>query len=149
MQIALLLALGSVGQFGYAGPFGSHGHGGFAGPGFGLYGYAISRPAYDPILYYRTYNGSGFYTLRPTPVFPPKVITLAPGLMGRPGVTGRVVKLDEGSKTITLRLPAETVLVRYGAATRFLSLDESFPEIKPGVIVNVDGGTITVLRKEG
>ncbi len=142
MGIALLVALGSVGQMGlYSG---SYGHPGF---GYGLgYGYGISRPYYDPIGYYRYYNGAGYYTLPPTPVFPPKVITIQPRIMDRPGVTGRVVSLDEGTRTIMVRLPAETVAVRYGPATRFTSVTDSFPEIRPGALINVDRETITVLR---
>jgi hypothetical protein len=149
MGIAVLLvALGSVGQVGYAGPYV---HGSAMYPYAGRYGYGYSfgtpLPLYDPIAYYRYHNGAGFYTLRPTPVFPPKVITIRPPLMGRPGVTGRVVKLDEGAKTITLRLPGETVAVRYGSATRWRSLDDGFPEVQPGNIINVDRDTITILRR--
>jgi hypothetical protein len=143
MGIALLVALGSVGQFGYAGPF----QGGFGRPGFGYFGYPLSLPYYDPIGYYRYYNGAGYYRLAPTPVFPPKVITIRPWLMERPGLTGRVVGLDERARTITLRLPAETVLVRYGSETRWRAVDDSFPEIRPGALINVDHGTITVLRQ--
>ena len=144
MGIALLVALSSVGQMGfYPGGLGYPGYGNRFG--FGL-GYGIPRPYYDPIGYYRHYNGAGYYTLPPTPVFPPKVITIQPRIMDRPGVTGRVVSLDEGTKTITLRLPAETVAVRYGPLTRFTSVVDSFPEIRPGALINVDHATITVLR---
>ena len=142
MSVALLVVLGSIGQYGYAGPYLSHG--GYAGYGYG-YGYGLSRPAYDPIGYYRYYNGAGFYRLPPTPVFPPKVITIRPGLMDRPGVTGRVLGLDEAAKAISLRLPAETVSVRYGPGTRFRSIGDGFPEVRPGAIINVDRETITVL----
>ena len=141
MGFALLLVLGSVGQVGYAGPYVSHG-GYYAGYG---YGFGLSRPAYDPIGYYRYYSGSGFYTLAPTPVFPPKVISIRPGLTDRPGVTGRVIGLDERARSITLRMPAETVSVHFGPGTRFRSVDGGFPEIRPGAIINVDRETITVV----
>lgn len=149
MSVALLVVLGSVGQIGYAGPYVSHG-GYYAGDGDGYgYGYGLSRPAYDPVGYYRYYSGSGFYTLPRTPVFPPRVISIRPGLMDRPGVTGRVIGLDERAQSISLRLPAGTVSVHYGPGTRFRSLDDGFPEVRPGAIVNVDRETITVLEMAG
>jgi hypothetical protein len=150
MSVVLLVALGSAGQFGYPG---GYFHGGFYGP-YGRFGYPYGYygaplPFLDPVGYARYYNGSGYYTTPPTPVFPPKVVTVPKGLMDRPGVTGRVIGLDEQERLITLRLPAETVRVRYGPGTRWRSADDGFPEVRPGAIVNVDGSTVTVLREPG
>jgi hypothetical protein len=156
MGITLLVALGAVGQFGYYGgpyvygsisPF-AYGRGYYGyGPGYG-YGYGfVPRPYYDPAGYYRYYSGTGYYTVPPTYVGTPRVITVPRPLMDRPGVTGRVVSIDEGSKTVTLRLPAETARFRYGPSTRWRSLDDSFPEVRPGAIVNVDRDVVTVLRR--
>jgi hypothetical protein len=77
----------------------------------------------------------------------PKVIVAPKGLMDYPGVTGRVVDFDEGSRTITLRLPAETVRVRYGPGTKWRSVWlNGFPELRPGVLINIDRDVITVLQ---
>jgi hypothetical protein len=146
MSVVLLVALGSAGQFGYPG---GNFYGGYGG--FGWYGYPYAHTAapnrfWDPVGYARFYNGAGYYTTPRTPVYPPKVITVPKGLMDLPGVTGRVIGLDEQERLITLRLPAETVRVRYGPGTRWRSADDGFPEVRPGAIVNVDGATVTVLR---
>lgn len=94
----------------------------------------------------RNNGGGGGWIGRPPAR--PKVITFRTSLsiMDRPGETGRVVALNEAAHTITVRLPAETVLVRYGPGTIFRSETGEFPEIVPGRIINVDGHTITIVR---
>jgi hypothetical protein len=55
--------------------------------------------------------------------------------------------LNERQKLITLRLPAETVNVPYGPLTRFEAIDGSFPEIVPGMLINVNRNRVTVLAR--
>jgi hypothetical protein len=116
------------------------------------YGYGYGRtplPYYDPIRYARFYNGEGYYNYVPPPIANPRVIVPWRSVDSLPGLTGRVLGLNQSRKLITLRLPADTIHVPYGDKTRFRALDGGFPEIAPGMLINVDHGTITVLNRGG
>ena len=147
MNALCLLASCLLGQ--YAGSFGT---------GYNPYPYGVTpgyrsrtgAPSwfYDPIGYSRFYSGAGYYPLGRQVIANPKVIVPRRAPMSLPGVTGRVVALDEGQRLITVRLPAETVRIHYGPETSWRSVGDEFPEIKAGAIINADveQGTITVLR---
>jgi hypothetical protein len=115
----------------------------------GQYGVFGRTPAwlYDPIRYARFYSGSGYYNYPPPVLAPPKVLAPRRSVMSLPGLTGRVVGLNERQKLITLRLPAETVNVPFGPFTRFQAADGSFPEIAPGMLINVNQNMVTVLAR--
>jgi hypothetical protein len=114
--------------------------------GYGFYG-QTPLWLYDPVRYARFYSGSGYYNY-PPPVFaPPKTLVPPRSVMSLPGLTGRVIGLNERQKLITLRLPAETVNVPYGPFTRFEAIDGSFPEIGPGMLINVNQNRVTVLAR--
>jgi hypothetical protein len=115
-------------------------------PGYGYFGRS-PLPWYDPVRYARYYSGSGFYSYTPPPIADPEVIIPKHSVTSMPGLTGLVVGLNEANKSITLRLPVKTVSVPFGPKTKFQSSDGSFPEIKPGMLVNVDHDTITVLNR--
>ena len=114
--------------------------------GYGYYG-RTPLPLYDPIRYARYYSGSGYYNYAPPAIAPPKVIVPRRAISSLPGLTGRVVALNERQQLITLRLAAETVEVPYGPLTRFRAADGDFPEITPGILINVNQNTITVIRR--
>jgi hypothetical protein len=122
------------------------------GPGYGYGGYGgyygrTPLPLYDPIRYARYYSGSGFYTYAPPAIANPRVIVPFKSVMSLPGITGRVVGLDERRKLITLRLPAESIEVPFGPFTKFRAADGSFPEITPGMLINVNHNMVTVLAR--
>jgi hypothetical protein len=102
---------------------------------------------YDPVRYARFYSGSGYYNYPPPVLAPPRVVVPPRSVMSLPGLTGRVIGLNERQKLITLRLPAETVNVPYGPFTRFQAADGSFPEIAPGMLINVNRNMVTVLAR--
>src|SRR5262245_42098900 len=115
MGAACLIVLTSiVGQFPY--PL-ARGY----GYGYGFYG-RTPLPLYDPIRYARFYNGSGYYGYAPPAIAPPKVIVPSRPISSLPGLTGRVVALNERKQLITLRLAAETVDVPYGPLTQFRAI---------------------------
>jgi hypothetical protein len=139
MSAACLIILSSVvGQFPYQYP---RGYG-----GYGYYG-RTPLPLYDPIRYARYYSGSGFYSYSPPAIAPPKVLVPQRAISSLPGLTGRVVALNERQQLITLRLAAQTVEVPYGPLTQFRAVDGDFPEITPGILINVDHNMITVIRR--
>jgi hypothetical protein len=113
---------------------------------FGYYG-RTPLPLYDPVRYARYYSGSGFYTYAPPAVYPPRVIIPYRSVSSLPGITGRVLELDERRKLIMLRGPAETIQVPFGPLTRFRAVDGSFPEITPGMLINVNQNMVTVLAR--
>jgi hypothetical protein len=115
----------------------------------GQYGFYGRTPLwlYDPVRYSRFYSGSGYYSYPPPVVAPPRVLIPPRSVMSLPGLTGRVIGLNERQKLITLRLPAETVNVPYGPFTRFDTIDGSFPEIVPGMLINVNQNRVTVLAR--
>jgi hypothetical protein len=115
----------------------------------GQYGFYGRTPLwlYDPVGYSRFYSGSGYYGYPPPVVAPPRVLVPPRSVMSLPGLTGRVIGLNERQKLITLRLPAETVNVPYGPFTRFEAIDGSFPEIAPGMLINVNQNRVTVLAR--
>jgi hypothetical protein len=119
-----------------------------AGQFYGPYGYGRTPlPLYDPIRYARYYSGSGFYGFVPPAVLNPRVIVPFRPVTSLPGITGRVVALDERRRLITLRLPAETTQVPYGPFTQFRSANGGFPEITPGSLINVNQNMVTVLAQ--
>jgi hypothetical protein len=133
----VLIASSCLGQF--PGRVG-YGRGGF------LYG-QTPLWLYDPIRYSRFYSGQGFYNY-PPPVFaPPKVLVPRRSVMSLPGLTGRVVGLDQRRKLIHLRLAAETITVPFGPFTKFDAVDGGFPEIAPGMLVNVNQNRVVVLAR--
>lgn len=133
VSACLVIAASCLGQYG-----------GFQG------GYGFGRTPlwlYDPVRYSRFYSGSGYYNY-PPPVFaPPKVLIPSRSVSSLPGLTGRVVGLNQRQKLITLRLPAETINVPFGPFTKFQAADGSFPEIAPGMLVNVNQNMVTVLAR--
>jgi hypothetical protein len=136
MVSACLILMGTVvGQYPHQGSYG--------------YGYfnRTPLPLYDPIRYARFYGGSGYYNFVPPAVASPKVLVPQRAITSLPGLTGRVVALNERQQLITLRLAAETVEVPYGPLTQFRAADGDFPEIKPGILINVNRNLITVIRK--
>ena len=135
MAAASLIILTSMfGQFPY--------HSG----GYGYYG-RTPLPLYDPIRYARYYSGSGYYAYTPPAIAPPKVLIPTRSISSLPGLTGRVVALNERQQLITLRLAAQTVEVPYGPLTQFRAADGDFPEITPGILINVNHNLITVIRR--
>jgi hypothetical protein len=142
MATACLFILSSVvGQFPYSYNPGGYYHGGYV-----YYG-RTPLPLYDPIRYSRFYSGSGYYNYVPPAIANPRVIIPYRSIDSLPGFTGRVVGLNERQKLITLRLPAETIAVPYGDKTQFRALDGGFPEIAPGMLINVNRNQITVLNR--
>ena len=115
-------------------------------PGYGYYG-RTPLTWYDPVRYARYYEGSGMYSYTPPAIEDPEVIAPKQSVMSLPGLTGLVVGLNEKGTAMTLRLPTKTVSVPFGPKTQFRSKDGSFPEIKPGLLVNVNQDTVTVLSQ--
>jgi hypothetical protein len=106
----------------------------------GVYGPAGYADYYGETGYYNyPYRAPGYYRFVPPEISSPK--TLIPNR----GITGRVLALDERQRSITLRLPAETVEVPYGPTTQFRAAEGVSPEITPGTIINVSSNLITVL----
>jgi len=132
---SLIMLTGVLGQFPYQHP-----------GGYGYYG-RTPLPLYDPIRYARYYSGSGYYAYNPPAIAPPKVLIPRRAISSLPGLTGRVVALNERQQLITLRLAAETVEVPYGPLTQFRAADGDFPEITPGILINVNHNLITVIRR--
>ena len=93
---------------------------------FGYYG-RTPLPLYDPVRYARYYSGSGFYTYAPPAVYPPRVIIPYRSVSSLPGITGRVLELDERRKLIMLRGPAETIQFRLVPSRDFARLTGAFP----------------------
>jgi hypothetical protein len=124
-----------------------------------LHGLAVSGPVkaqvYDPsgyadyygrMGYYNyLYRGLGYYIFVPPAIANPRVIIPSRAITSLPGITGRVVALDERQPLITLRLPAETVEEPSGPLTQFRAADGDFLEITPGILINVNRDMITVI----
>ena len=109
-------------------------------PGYGYYG-QTPLTWYDPVRYARYYEGAGMYNYVPPAIEEPEVIVPKQSVMAMPGLTGLVVGMNEKQNSVTLRLPMKTVSVTFGPKTQFRSKDGSFPEIKPGVLVNINQDT--------
>jgi hypothetical protein len=109
--------------------------------GYGPFVGGWGEMGYDNYLY----RGLGYYNFAPPAIANPKVIIPSRAITSLPGITGRVVALNERQQLITLRLPAETVEVPYGPLTQFRAADGDFPEITPGILINVSRNMITVI----
>lgn len=81
----------------------------------------------------------------PAPMIPSprmKTITLRRGLQP----TGRIVRIDQGKREITLQLPVGTRTIKVDERMGIFSLDGSFPELKVGQLVNATAHAITILQ---